>query len=168
MNQIQLLGTITQDPELRYTQSGTAVLKLNVAYNDRWTGQDGSKQEKAHFFTVTYFGKSGEIVNQYFSKGDRILISGSLQYETWTAQDGSKRSSVTIKGTGFDFIEKRPQGQPQQQQQGGLNQPQQQQSQTYQQQTVPGRQPQQQYNPPRQQQQIEIPQDDIDMQEIPF
>ena len=106
MNNIQLLATITRDIELKYTQSGAAIASFGVAYNEKRKQPDGSYQDVAHFFDVTAFGKRGETVNQWFRKGSKILISGSLDYQSWTTQDGQKRSKIGIKLNDFDFIDK--------------------------------------------------------------
>ena len=134
MNKVQILGTITRDVELRYTQSGSAIANFGIAYNDKWKDQSGQVKEKAHFFDVSAFGKKGEALNQYFSKGQRILIDGSLDFQQWE-KDGQKHSKVSIKLDNFDFIERKDGASGQQQ--GGYQAPQQ----------------QQQYQPPAQQQQ---------------
>lgn len=107
MNNIQILGTMTKDVELKYTQSGAAIGSFGIAYNERRKQADGRYGDVAHFFDVTAFGKTAENINQYFRKGSRILINGSLDFQSWTAQDGQKRSKVGIKVEKFDFIDKR-------------------------------------------------------------
>ena len=107
MNNINILGTITREPELKYTQSGTAILSFGIAYNEKRKQQDGSYTDFAHFFDVASIGKKAEVINQWFRKGSRILIQGSLDYQSWNAQDGSKKSKVGIKLEDFDFIDKR-------------------------------------------------------------
>jgi len=114
MNKIQLLATMTRDCEVKYSQGGSAIGNFGVAYNDTWKDQSGQKKEKALFFDVSVFGKQAEIISQYFHKGSRILIEGSLDFQAWTAQDGSKKSKVGIKLTGFSFIDKKSDTQPQQ------------------------------------------------------
>ena len=120
MNKIQILGTITRNPEIKYTQSGAAICSFGIAYNDTYL-KDGNKVDKAHFFDVTAFGKTGENINKYFHAGSRILIDGSLSYEQWE-KDGQKRSKVGIKLNGFDFIDRKSDNENQ-----GTQQPRQQQ-----------------------------------------
>ena len=134
MNSVQILGTITRDIELKYTQSGTAIASFGIAFNEKRKQQDGSYGDVAHFFDVTAFAKSAENINAYFRKGSRILIQGSLDYQSWSDQSGNKRSKVGIKLERSDFIDKRDNSQSnntqsnqQQQQQGGYQQPPQQQ-----------------------------------------
>ena len=148
MNQVQILGTMTKDVEVKYTQSGTAIGNFGVAYNDKWKDQSGELKEKAHFFDVSVFGKQVETIRQYFKKGSRILISGSLDFQSWQDQQGNNRSKVGIKLSRFDFIDRKsdsqggqqPSSQPQQNGYATDNpspQPQ------YQQQAAPQQQPQQ-------------------------
>lgn len=140
MNKVQILGTITRDIELRYSQSGSAVANFGIAYNDKWKDQQGQVKEKAHFFDVSVFGKQAETINQYFRKGSRILIDGSLDFQQWE-KDGQKHSKVSIKMNGFSFIDRKSDDtndknnyqQGQQQNQAYQNQGQQQNAQNYQQ-----------------------------------
>ena len=107
MNTVQILGTMTRDTEIRYSQSGTAIASFGIAYNEKRKDASGQYQDVTHFFDVTAFGRSAENINQYFKKGSRILIQGSLDFQSWTAQDGSKRSKVGIKLNQFDFIDRK-------------------------------------------------------------
>ena len=152
MNNLQILGTITRDIELKYSQSGSAIANFGIAYNDTWKDVNGEKKEKAHFFEVSVFGKQAETINQYFHKGSRILIDGSLDFQSWE-KDGQKNSKVGIKLNRFTFVDRKSndasdgnnQGYQPQQQQQGYQQPQQQQPQQQYQQNNQG---QQQYTPP--------------------
>ena len=162
MNNLQILGTITRDIELKYSQSGSAIANFGIAYNDTWKDVNGEKKEKAHFFEVSVFGKQAETINQYFHKGSRILIDGSLDFQSWE-KDGQKNSKVGIKLNRFTFVDRKSndasdgnnqgyqpqqqQGYQPQQQQQGYQQPQQQQPQQQYQQNNQGQQ-QQQYTPP--------------------
>jgi len=108
MNVVHILGTITRDIDIRYTQGGTAIASFSIAYNERYKNQAGEQIDKSHFFDCTAFGRTAEVINQYFHKGSRILVSGSLDQQTWTAQDGTNRSKVGIKVNAIDFIDKKP------------------------------------------------------------
>ena len=113
MNVIVLFGRLTRDPQLSYTPSGTAVVDTALASNRIWKGKDGQKQEKVLFVDLRCFGRMAENINQYFKKGDPILISGSLEFDQWTAQDGTKRSRHRVVLTGFQFLPNGNQGQRQ-------------------------------------------------------
>ena len=107
MNAVQILGTMTRDTEIRYSQSGTAIASFGIAYNEKRKDAIGQYQDVTHFFDVTAFGRSAENINQYFRKGSRILINGSLDFQSWTSQDGAKKSKVGIKLNQFDFIDRK-------------------------------------------------------------
>jgi single-strand DNA-binding protein len=114
MNIAVVLGTITNDIEIKYLSSGSAVTNFSIAYNKKYKGQDGKLVEKASFFDVSAFGKNAETINQYFRKGSRILVRGELEQSQWKAQDGTNRSKITIKLEQFDFIDKNDSNQEQQ------------------------------------------------------
>ena len=115
MNQVNLVARIGKEIELKYLPSGSAIASFSVAINQDYK-KDGQKIEKTSWFDITAFGKTAENVNQYFSKGSMIGITGELEQQTWTAQDGSKRSKVVIKLQNFTFIDKKQDNQQQQQQ----------------------------------------------------
>ena len=106
MNKLQILGTITRDIELKYSQNGSAIANFGIAYNDKWKDQSGELKEKAHFFDVSVFGKQAETINSFFQKGSRILIDGSLDFQSWE-KEGQKHSKVSIKMNGFSFIDRK-------------------------------------------------------------
>ena len=107
MNNVQILGNITRDLELKYTQSGVCIGSFGIAYNEKRKQQDGSYGDVTHFFDCTAFGKTAENINSYFRKGSKILIDGSLDYQSWKNQEGKTQSKVGIKVNSFDFIDKK-------------------------------------------------------------
>jgi single-strand DNA-binding protein len=96
VNKVILVGNLGQDPELRYTASGTPVVKLRIATSRKWTDRDGNRQEKTEWHSVTAWRKLAEICAQYLSKGRQVYIEGELQNDTWE-QDGVKRYSYSIQ-----------------------------------------------------------------------
>ena len=107
MNSVNIIGTMTRDVELKYLPSGTPIGSFAIAVNQYYKDKQGQKIEKTSFFDVKVVGKQSETINQYFHKGSRIGVTGSLEQETWTAQDGNARSRVIIKLEGFSFIDKK-------------------------------------------------------------
>ncbi|HHH72917.1 MAG TPA: single-stranded DNA-binding protein, partial [Sulfuricurvum sp.] len=91
-NKIILVGNLTRDIELRYTQSGMAIAKTGIATNRKFKKQNGEQVDETMFIDITFFGRSGEIANQYLRKGSKVLIEGRLMLEQWTDQNGQKRS----------------------------------------------------------------------------
>lgn len=107
MNSVNIIGTMTRSLELKYLPSGIAVGSFAIAVNQDYKKQDGTKVEKTSFFDVKVIGKQSEIINQYFSKGSRIGITGELEQETWQDNQGQNRSKVVIKLEKFSFIDKK-------------------------------------------------------------
>jgi single-strand DNA-binding protein len=97
-NKIILVGNLTRDIELKYTNGGTALAKTAVATTRKFT-TNGERKEEVCFVDITFFGRSAEIANQYLRKGSKCLVEGRLMFEQWTDQQGQKRSkhSVTVE-----------------------------------------------------------------------
>src|SRR5258708_26333939 len=96
-NKVMLVGNLTRDPELRYTPKGTAVAKLGIAVNRKWTNEAGETKEEVTFVDVDAFGKQAETISQYMRKGRPILIEGRLKLDTWDdKQTGQKRSKMGV------------------------------------------------------------------------
>jgi len=104
LNKVLLMGNLTRDPELRYTSSGLAVAKFGMAINRTWNTPDGQKREETCFVDVSMFGRRGEVVCEYFSKGKPIFIEGRLNFSTWQGQDGQKRSKLEVVADSFEFV----------------------------------------------------------------
>ena len=95
-NKIILVGNLTRDIELRYAQSGSAIAKTAIATSRKFT-LNGEKKEETCFVDITFFGRSGEVANQYLRKGSKILVEGRLQFEQWVDQtSGQKRSKHSV------------------------------------------------------------------------
>ncbi len=98
-NKVVLVGNLTRDVEVRYSGSGSAIGKVGIATSHKWKSQTGEQKEEVMFVELTFFGRTAEIANQYLRKGSKVLVDGRLVLEQWTAQDGSKRSrhSITVE-----------------------------------------------------------------------
>lgn len=94
LNKIIIMGRLVRDPELRRTQSGTAVTSFRLAVDRDYKAEDGSKQ--ADFFDVVAWRSTAEFVSKYFSKGRMAVVDGRLQSRPWTDKDGNKRVSIEI------------------------------------------------------------------------
>ncbi|HEV8623056.1 MAG TPA: single-stranded DNA-binding protein [Acidimicrobiia bacterium] len=95
-NTITIVGNITRDPELRYTPSGQANVRLGVAVNRKWQDRNsGEWQEATSFFDVIAWREMAENVNESLKKGARVIVTGRLEQRTWE-QEGNKRSVVEI------------------------------------------------------------------------
>lgn len=110
INRVTVTGNMTADPELKTTQSGTAVLNIRLAVNDRRKNQlTGEWEDAPNFFTVVAFGNRAEALAKHLRKGSKIAVDGKLRYRSWEAQDGSKRSTVEIVADDIEFMDPRPQ-----------------------------------------------------------
>ncbi len=174
-NKVIMVGNLTRDIELRYAQSGTGIAKTAIATSRKFTS-NGEKKEEVCFVDITFFGRSAEVANQYLRKGSKILVEGRLQFEQWVDQNGGKRSKHSVIVETMQMLDSR--GDAQQGGNSGYNQ-----NQGY---NAPAQQnayeqPQQgnAYNAPQQQQQQQnrqatsmpennLPEIDIDEDEIPF
>ena len=94
LNKIILMGRLTRDPELRRTQSGTAVASFSLAVDRDYKGQSGEKE--TDFIDVVVWRGTAEFVSKYFSKGRMAVVEGSLQIRDWTDQNGGKRRSAEV------------------------------------------------------------------------
>ena len=102
-NKVILLGNLTRDVEMRYTQGGTAIGKLGMAVNRRYT-QNGETKETTCFVDLTAWGRQAEILSQYTSKGAQLFVEGRLEYSTWEGKEGGKRSKLEVVVENFQLM----------------------------------------------------------------
>ena len=102
LNQVTLIGRLTKDPEIRYSQSGVAVCPLSIAVN-RKSMKEGSEDD-VYFFDITTFGKTAEVCSQYLSKGKQLGVQGYLRQRRWEDQNGQKRYSVEVIAERVQFL----------------------------------------------------------------
>lgn len=99
MNQVNLLGRLTKDVEFRFgAGSGNPIARFTIAVNRKF------KKDEVDFINCIAFGKTADIINQYFSKGSQIAISGNIRTGSYEAQDGTKRYTTDVVVESFDFI----------------------------------------------------------------
>lgn len=103
LNKVQIIGRLGQDPELRYTGSGTAVTNLSIATDESYT-QDGETVEQTEWHSVTCWAGLAETVNEYLKKGRRVYVEGSLKTREWEDNDGNQRYSTEIHADRVDFL----------------------------------------------------------------
>lgn len=117
MNNVQLIGRLTADPELKHTQSGTACTRFNIAV-DRRVKQGEEKQ--TDFITIVAWQQRAEFICKYFSKGQKIALTGSIKTGSYTDRDGNKRNTFEVWAENVEFCEskaEKAQNQSQNQQQ---------------------------------------------------
>ncbi len=108
-NKVILLGNLTRDPEVRSTPSGQTVTALGIAVNRTYYvggqgGSGGEKREDTTFIDVDFWARKGEVIAQYFKKGDPIFIEGRLNFRAWEDKEGNKRSKLSVTGENFEFV----------------------------------------------------------------
>jgi len=158
-NKIILVGNLTRDIELRYTQGGTAVSSTAIATSRKFKAQDGTQKEEVCFVDITFFGRTAEVANQYLKRGSKVLVEGRLKLDQWTDQNGGKRSKHSVTVETMQMLGSRNDDN----QSGGYN------SNQGSYNNAPAQQaPQQSYQQPAKHTEPEIPSIDINDDEIPF
>jgi single-strand DNA-binding protein len=104
LNKVMLLGRLGQEPELKYTPSGSAVCNFSLATTESWSDKSGQKQERTEWHRIVVWGKLGELCNQYLSKGRQAFVEGTLQTRSWEGKDGQKRYTTEINAKNVQFI----------------------------------------------------------------
>ena len=98
LNKVMLLGNLGADPELKMTQGGQAVLKLRLATTETYLDKNQTRQERTEWHSVTLWGKRGEALSKFLTKGERIFVEGSLRTSSYE-KNGEKRYSTEINAT---------------------------------------------------------------------
>lgn len=106
-----IVGNLGNDPEMRYTPSGTPVTNFSVATNRTWTDQQGETQQETAWFRVSCWNRLAETTNQYLSKGRRVLVEGRLRPDPetggpriWTRSDGTAGASYEVTARTVKFL----------------------------------------------------------------
>ncbi|MEQ6889767.1 single-stranded DNA-binding protein [Halomonas sp. CS7] len=111
INKVILIGNLGQDPEVRFTPSGTAVANLNLATTDTWMDrQSGQRQERTEWHRIVLFNKTAEIAQQYLKKGSKVYIEGRLQTRKWQDQNGQDKYSTEIVANDMQMLDGRGDG----------------------------------------------------------
>ena len=97
INKVILVGNLGQDPELRYTGSGTAVCNLRLATNESYKDASGQLVEKTEWHSVVAWSRLAEICGEYLKKGSLVYFEGSLQTRSWDDKDGNTRYTTEVK-----------------------------------------------------------------------
>jgi len=126
MNRVILLGNLTRDVELKPLQSGMMVGKTGIATNRKKKNPQTGKYDinEVMFMDLTIWGKTAEMVQQYFKRGSKILVEGFLTFDQWTDQQGNKRSKHSVTVENVEFVESKGAGNQSSQQpnqNGGYN-----------------------------------------------
>ena len=110
LNKVMLIGNLGRDPEIRYTQAGSAVANFSLATTDRWTDRQGQRQERTEWHDIVAFDRLADLAQNYLKKGKSVFIEGRLQTRSWEDPQGQKRYRTEVVANGMQFLDARPQG----------------------------------------------------------
>ena len=97
INKVILVGNLGNDPDVKYTQSGSAITTISVATTEAWKDkQTGQQQERTEWHRVKFFGRLAEIAGEYLKKGRQVYVEGSLRTDKYTGKDGVERYTTDI------------------------------------------------------------------------
>ena len=102
MNSVQLIGRLTRDPEIRYTDGGASIARFGIAVDRRFKQENGAD---ADFIKIVSFGKTAEFIEKYFHKGMKIALNGRIQTGSYTDKDGKKVYTTDVVAENVEFCE---------------------------------------------------------------
>jgi len=106
MQKVMLIGNLGRDPEVKYSQQGTAIAQFSVATTERWKNKDGELQEHTEWFAVKTFGRRAEIVGEHLHKGSRVYLEGRKRTESWDdKQTGGKHYRDLVYIDKIEFLD---------------------------------------------------------------
>lgn len=108
LNDVIIVGRLIRDPELRHTQTGTAVASLTLACDRDFKPQNGEKE--TYFIDVVVWGKTAEFAANYFTKGRMAIVEGRLQVRNWQDKDGNKRKTAEVVADRMYFGDSKQEG----------------------------------------------------------
>ncbi len=105
LNKVFLIGNLTRDPELRVTPKGTAICQFGLAVNRQFKDESGQTRDETTFVDIEAWGKQGELVSKYLTKGSPAMVEGRLKLDQWEDKtSGQKRSKLKIVLDNVQFL----------------------------------------------------------------
>lgn len=104
VNKVILVGNLGKDPEVRYTQTGSAVANFSLATSEQWNDKDGKRQERTEWHNIVVWGKSAEHCGQYLSKGRQVFVEGSIRTRSYDDKSGNKRYITEVVAQRVQFL----------------------------------------------------------------
>lgn len=104
VNKVILIGRLGQNPELKYTQGGTAVANFSLATNEVYTDKSGQRQESTEWHRIVVWGKQAELCSQYLAKGREVFLEGKIQTRQWQDQNGQTRYTTEVVAQNVRFL----------------------------------------------------------------
>lgn len=113
LNRVLLIGNLTRDPELRVTPKGTAICQFGLAVSRSFKDESGQTREEATFIDIEAWGRQGETISKYCTKGRPLFVEGRLRFDQWEDKtSGQKRSKLKVVLENFQFLGGRGEGGP--------------------------------------------------------
>ena len=111
LNKVFLIGNLTRDPELRVTPKGTAICSFGLAVNRQYRDESGTARDETTFVDIEAWGKQGELVSKYLTKGSPCMVEGRLRLDAWEDKNsGQKRSKLKVVLDNVQFLSRGPGG----------------------------------------------------------
>ena len=108
LTKVLIIGNLGNDPEIKYTQSGSPVANLSIATSERWKDKNsGEQKEQVEWHRVVLFSRLAEIAEQYLKKGSKVFIEGKLQTRVWEVSEGKKRYTTEIIAREMSMLDSR-------------------------------------------------------------
>lgn len=106
VNRVVITGRLTSDPQLNYTASGTAVLRMRLASNKPYKSSDGEWKQEVCFLNIVAWSKLAENCGEYLGKGSAVYVEGRLKSQDWEDGEGNKKSSLDVHADSVQFLDK--------------------------------------------------------------
>ena len=104
LNRVVLIGNLTDDPELRYTQTGTARTRFSIAINRSWRDRDGNMKEEVTFVPIVVWGPQAEHCANFLSKGRPVAVDGRLRIDSFETQEGERKKVIEVVAETVQFL----------------------------------------------------------------
>lgn len=112
LNQVQIIGFLGRDPDVRHLANGDAVCNFSIATTEKWKDKvTGEAKEATEWHRISTFGKLAEICSQYLKKGSLAFVQGKIQTRKYTDKDGVEKFSTEIKADAMKMLGGKPDGQ---------------------------------------------------------
>ena len=123
MNQVNLIGNLTRDPETRYStgQNQTAVCRFTIAVNDRRKNQNGEWEDNPSFIPIVVFGKKAENCDKYIGMGSKVAVNGKIETGSYVNKDGQKVYTTDVIANEVEFLSRKENQEPEFNPWGGAN-----------------------------------------------
>ena len=110
INKVMLIGNLGKDPEIRYTNSGSAVANFSIATNESWKDKEGNRQERTEWHNIVAWGKLADFAQNYLKKGKSVYLEGRIQTRDWVDNQDVKHYKTEIVANTIQFVGPREEG----------------------------------------------------------